>query len=115
MKAAIMIRYGRPHPGREKLAFEAFGEALGFFGAKATAGVCEAPVGYMGSSGGGTILIGGERASLTDLTASEEFQRLFLKAGYCVPDLAWEIMAAGDSAVAMMGLWAAVGSELGLM
>ena len=115
MKAAIMICYGRPHPGREKLAFEVFGEALAFFGGKATAGVCEAPVGYMGSSGGGTIVIGGERPSLTDLTASEEYQRLFLKAGYCVPDLSWEIMAAGDAAVAMMGLWATVGSELGFM
>jgi hypothetical protein len=115
MKAAICIRYGRPHPGREKLAFETFGEALGFFGTKATGGVCEAPVGYMGPSGGGMIFIGGERAALSDLTATEEYQRLFEKAGFCVPDLCYEILLAGDDAVAAMGLWATVGSELGFM
>ena len=115
MKAAICIRYGRPHPGREKLAFETFGEAFGFFGTKATDGVCEAPVGYMGPSGGGMIFIGGERAALSDLTATEEYQRLFEKAGFCVPDLCYEILIAGDDAVAAMGLWAAVGSELGFM
>ena len=115
MKAAICIRYGRPHPGREKLAFEAFGAALGFFGGKATAGVSEAPVGYMGSSGGGMLFIGGERTGLLELTGTEDFQRLFLKAGYAVPELTWEILIAGEDAVAMMGLWATVGSELGFM
>ena len=115
MKAAICIKYGRPHPGREKLAFETFGEALGFFGGKASAGECQAPVGYMGSSGGGMILIGGDRAVLLGITATEEFQRLFLKAGYAVPELAWELLLAGEDAVATMGLWATVGSELGVM
>jgi len=81
MKAAIVIRYGRPHPGREKLAFEAFGEALGFFGAKATAGACAAPLPYM-APGGGMIIVHGERDGLLALVGSEEYQRVFLKAGF---------------------------------
>jgi len=52
MKAAIVIRYGRPHPGREKPAFEAFGTVLDFCGTKAAAGACEAPVSYMEPGGG---------------------------------------------------------------
>jgi hypothetical protein len=114
MKAAIVIRYGRPHPGREKLAFEAFGEALGFFGAKATAGACEAPLPYM-APGGGMIIVHGERDGLLALVGSEEYQRVFLKAGFAVPDLCYEVIQAGEDAVTSMGLWAAVGSELGLM
>ena len=114
MKAAVVIRYGRPHPGREKLAFEAFGAALGFFGTKAAAGACEAPLPYMGP-GGGMVIVQGERDGLVEMTGAEEFQRLFLKAGYAIPDLCYEIELAGDDAVAAMGLWAAVGSELGLM
>jgi len=114
VKAAIVIRYGRPHPGREKLSFEAFGEAFGFFGAKATAGACEAPAGYM-HPGGGMVIVHGERDGLIEMTGSEEFQRLFLKAGFAVPDLCYEIMVAGEDAVAAMGLWATVGSELGFM
>ncbi len=43
-EAAIVFRYGRPVAGREKLAFAAFGEALGFSGKKATDGLCQAPV-----------------------------------------------------------------------
>ena len=114
MKAAIVIRYGRPHPGREKLSFEAFGEALGFFGAKASAGVCEAPASYM-FAGGGMVIVHGERNGLVEMAGSEEFQRLVLKAGFAVPDLCYEIVLAGEDAVAAMGLWAAVGSELGFM
>ena len=115
MEAAIVFRYGRPAAGREKLAFEAFGEALGFFGKKASDGVCQAPVAYMGPSGGGTLIVGGERASLTRMAAAEDFSRMFLKAGYAVSDLTYEIMLTGNDAVSQMGLWAKVGSELGLM
>jgi hypothetical protein len=32
-----------------------------------------------------------------------------------VPDLCYEVIQAGEDAVTSMGLWAAVGSELGLM
>ena len=115
MEAAIVFRYGRSAVGREKLAFEAFGEALGFFGKKAADGLCKAPVAYMGASGGGTLIIGGERASLTGMAAGDDFSRMFLKAGYAVPDLTYEIMLSGNDAVSQMGLWASVGSELGLM
>lgn len=114
MKAAIVIRYGRPHPGREKLAFEAFGAALSFFGTKAAAGAVEAPLSLMGS-GGGMVIVQGERDGLVELMGSEEYQRLYMKAGFAIPDLFHEIMPAGEGAVASMGLWAAVGSELGLM
>lgn len=115
MEAAIVFRYGRPAAGREKLASEVFAEALGFFGMKATNGLCQAPVAYMGPSGGGTLIIGGERARLAEIAAGEDFARLDLKAGYAVPDLTYEIMLTGADAVNQMGLWAAVGAELGLM
>jgi len=82
-----VFRYGRPAAGREKLAFAAFGEALGFFGKKATDGLCQAPVPYVGPSGGGSLIIGGERAGLTEMAAGEDLSRTFLKAGYAVSDL----------------------------
>lgn len=115
MQAALIVRYGRPSPGREQLAFGAFTEALAFFAAQATAGVCENPVVYMASSGGGMIVIGGERSRLLEMAIGEPFRRLFLKAGYAVPDLAHEIMLAGGDAVTEMTTWASVGSELGFI
>ena len=115
MKAAIVFHYGRPSAGREKLAFEAFQEALEFFGARAGDGLCQAPVAYMPPSGGGMLIVAGERAALGEIAAGEDFVRMYLKAGYAVPDLTYEIMQTGEDAVSQMGLWASVGSELGLM
>lgn len=114
MEAAIVFRYGRP-VGREKLGFEAFQEAVGFFASKAGEGLCQAPVVYMSPSGGGMLIVSGERDALGGLAASDDFIRMYLKAGYAVADLSYEIMVSGEDAVAQMGQWAAVGSELGLM
>ncbi len=69
----------------------------------------------MGPSGGGSLIIGGERAGLTEMAAGEDLSRTFLKAGYAVSDLTYEIMLTGNDAVSQMGLWASVGSEVGLM
>jgi hypothetical protein len=115
MEAAIVFCFGRPTAGREKLAFESFQEALGFFGARAADGICQAPVAYMPPSGGGMLIVNGERVALGEIIAGEEFPRMYLKAGYAVPDLTYEIMLTGEDAVSQMGLWASVGSELGLM
>ncbi len=115
MEAAIVFCYGRPAAGREKLAYEAFQEALGFFGTRAAEGLCQAPVAYMPPSGGGMLIVAGESAALGEIVAGEDFPRMYLKAGYAVPDLTYEIMTTGDDAVGQMGLWAGVGSELGLM
>jgi hypothetical protein len=114
MEAAIVIRYGRP-TGREKLGFEAFQDALGFFGTKAGDGACRAPVTYMSSTGGGMLVVAGDRDALAQIVAGDDFIRMYLKAGFAVADLTYEIMATGDDAVTQMGLWAEVGSELGLM
>ena len=114
MEAAIVFRYGRP-AGREKLGFEAFQEAVGFFATKAGDGLCRAPVAYMSPSGGGMLIVAGERDALAGIAAGEDFIRMYLKAGYAVADLTYEIMVAGGDAVGQMALWAAVGSELGLM
>ena len=115
MQAAIVFHYGRPSAGREKLAFEAFQEALKFFGTRAGDGLCEAPVAYMSPSGGGMLVVAGERMALGEIAAGEDFARMYLKAGYAVPDLTYEIMQTDEDAVSQMGLWASVGSELGLM
>jgi hypothetical protein len=40
---------------------------------------------------------------------------MYLRAGYAVPDLTYDMTLAGESAVQQMGLWAGVGSELGLI
>ena len=112
--AAIVFRFGRPWAGREKLAFEAFQDALAFFGKLAVDGLCQSPIPYMVMTGGGLLIVHGERDRLLEILAMEDFGRMYLKAGYTVPDLTFEIVTAGEAAVESMGMWAGVGSELGL-
>lgn len=114
MLAAIVFRYGRPWAGREQLAFQAFQDAITFFEKMAIDGRCQSPIAYMSATGGGMMIVHGERMKLGELLQSEEFIRLYLKAGYGVPDLTYEMTSAGEEAVTMMGTWAGVGSELGL-
>lgn len=115
MHAALVFRYSRPWAGREKLAFEAFGDALAFFEKRATDGLCQAPTAYMAATGGGMIMVHGDRDRLTEILAAEDFARMYLRAGFAVPDLTYELMTAGEAAVGQMGLWAGVGAELGLI
>jgi hypothetical protein len=113
MPSAIVFRYGRPWAGREKLAFESFQDSLAFFAKLATDGRCHEPITFMSVTGGGMIIVHGERAHLEEILGMEEFARIYFRAGYSVPDLSYEVMAAGEFAVEQMGLWASTGSELG--
>jgi hypothetical protein len=113
--AAIVFTYGRPWAGREKLAFEAFQDAIAFFGKRAVDGLCDSPIAYMPASGGGMMIVHGDRTRLLEIIEDEEFARMYLRAGYAVPDLAYQIMAVGDAAIEAMGMWAGVGSEMGLI
>jgi hypothetical protein len=82
MDTALVIHFTRPYPGRETLAFEAFQDAMTFFGKLATDGHCELPEAYMGTNGGGMMVIRGERTKLHELAHGDEFNRLYLKAGF---------------------------------
>ena len=115
MRSAIVFRYSRPHPGREKMGFQAFGEALAFFGKQAAEGACELPVAYMPPAGGGMMIVHGEREQLQAILGGEEFARVYYRAGYTVPELTYELMIAGEDTMTQMGLWGTVGGELGVM
>lgn len=115
MPAAIVFRYGRPWAGREKLAFQAFQDAIAFFGKRAVDGLCDTPIAYLPAAGGGMMIVHGDRARLLEILAGDEFLRLYLRAGYAVPDLTYDVMVAGEAAIEQMGTWAGVGSEIGLI
>lgn len=114
MDTAIVFTYGRPTALREKLAFEAFQDAMTFWEKKAIDGLCSHPMSYTFVDGGGMMIIHGDRARLAELLSLEEFEHIYLKAGFAVPDLTYRMSAVGDESVNRMGMWASVGAELGL-
>jgi len=115
VRSAIVFRYSRPHPEREGMASKAFEDAFKFFEKLAADGACEAPVVYLFPAGGGMMIVHGERERLLGVVGAEDFADMYYRAGYAIPALTYELTIAGDDAVADMGEWASVGSELGVM
>lgn len=112
MKSAIVFDYTRPHAGREKLAYEAFLDALDFFGKLAADDKVDEPLAFFGSSGRGMMIITGAEETLYEIVHEEAFIRLVFRAGLAVPDLRYEILAFGDTVRQRMDLWYEVSKEL---
>ncbi len=115
MDAALVFTYGRPAPGREPIAMEAFTDSFTFWGKLAADDKCDEPLAYLAPGGGGLMIIHGERKSLFDIVDTAEFRDIYFKAGFCVPDLDYELFVAGDKVMEFMADWARSGSELGFM
>jgi hypothetical protein len=115
MDAAIIFSYTRAAPGRESEALQAFTEATGYFGQLAQEGKTGAPIHFMGTSGQNHLIIPGIRNQLFDVTETDEFRDIYLRAIFAVPDIHYEFGYFGDGVVDEMARWAKVGGELALM
>jgi hypothetical protein len=112
VKGAIVFDYTRPHAGREKLALEAFSDALTFFGKLAADDKVDEPLIFMGASGRGMMIVPGEIEILFDILYDEDFLKLVFRSGLAVPDLKYELMSFGERVQHQMDLWAEVTKEL---
>ena len=112
MDSAIVFTYSRAFPGREATAFESFQDALTLFGKFAAEDRCLEPEVFTGPFAKGLMVIKGEREKLLGIIETEEFQHMYLKAGWSVPDIGYELFFFGDSVMDLMGAWNAVGKEL---
>ena len=115
MKAALVFTYGRPAVGREAMAMDVFADSLVFWGKLAADGTCDEPMVYLRPDGGGMMIIHGERPALRNILDTEDFRRIYFRAGFAVPDLRYELLTAGDTVGEYMAFWAGLGSELGVM
>ena len=113
MNAALVFTYGRAFPGREAQAFDAFQDALTFFGKLAADGKILEPEVFIGPFGKGVLVIKGDRDQLRAILDLEDFMPMYMKAAYAVPDIGYEIYSFGEEVIELMGLWSTVGKELG--
>lgn len=117
---AVMLSFGAVHPGRERLAVEAFTEVSRFLGEVLADGVIESfkPYFYDGGTVGDTagfFLIGGRREALDELRGRDDFQRLVLRAGAATAGVRVHALIAGSAAGRMVNLYRSVRQELGLL
>ena len=115
MKAAIMFTWTRSTPGREAQALEVFTDSLTFWGKLAADGKCGEPMVYLAPSGLGMMIIHGERETLFEILGTDEFAKLYTKVTFSVPEIKYELVAAGEGVQEQMQVWGAVGLELGYM
>jgi hypothetical protein len=115
VSAALVFTYTRPWPDRETLAMEAFADALTFFGKLAADDKCGEPLLYMSTKGNSMMIVHGEREFLSELIETDDFQAMYLKAAFSVPDIGYEIFGFAETVQETMTRWATKGVELGIM
>lgn len=115
MDSAIVFTYTRAALGREEKALEAFTESMAFFATASHEGKCGQLVNVMGSTGRNLMIVPGERTALSELIQTEEFQELYTRAIFAVPDIGYELGFYGQGVQDAMARWARIGTELALL
>ena len=116
---ALLVSFGAVHPGRERLALDAFTELSRFFGRRLSDGDLTSfqPFFYGSGAVGGTVgffLLEGRRERLDDLRDDEGFTRLLLRVRTTTANVRVDELLAGPDAGRMVNLAREVHDELGL-
>lgn len=95
MKAALVVKFTTPVPGRERAAL-AYGHELDDFAKKkASEGVVSQPKWYWSSNGDNMVIVEGEYENLLQLSADPEVTKLENKGTILMQDFRDELVAVG--------------------
>ena len=116
-EAALFVGWGQPVRGREKRSLDVFNDAATYYGERLQDGSIESfePV-LLNPHGGdlqGFFLIKGSAEGLSTMMASEEFQRLHVRAGMIVEDLGIIEAFTDDAVLRQLGYFGDAAGEFG--
>jgi hypothetical protein len=116
---ALLVSFGAPHPGRERLANEVFTELSREFGHRLSDGELTSFQPFFFADGAvagmvGFFLLEGRREALDTLRRDPAFVRLLLRAGAAMADVRVDTLVAGPEAGRLVNLHREVHDELGL-
>ena len=116
-ESALFVGWGQTVRGREKRALDVFNEAVTYYGERVADGSIDSvePV-LLNPHGGdlqGFFLIKGSTQGLASMRASEEFQRLHVRAGMIVEDLGIIDAWVDDAVLTQLGYFSDATGELG--
>jgi hypothetical protein len=116
-ESALFVGWGQPVRGREKRSLDVFNDAVTYYGERLADGSIESfePVLLNPHGGGlqGFFLIKGSAQGLATMQASEEFQRLHVRAGMIVEDLGIIEAWVGDAILSQLGYFGDAAGEFG--
>lgn len=114
MKAALLVTWTAPFPGREMKALEFAVEANEYWGKLAAEGKCTVPEEFMSpGTGRGYWLVKGEHETLAELMTSEVPLALSAKGVALLKDYTYELILADDSVEQFFGNYADAVTKLG--
>jgi hypothetical protein len=96
MKAALVVTWSAPLPGREKKALEYLREVNDFYGKLATEGKCTEPEWFMSAHGRRIWFVKGEYESLMDLMALPKVQEFIFTGDFLIRDFEYGITPIGS-------------------
>ena len=116
-ESGLFVGWGQPVRGREKRSLDVFNDAVTYYGERLADGSIDSfdPV-LLNPHGGdlqGFFLIKGSTQGLATMMASEEFQRLHLRAGMIVEDLGLIEAWVDDGVVTQLGYFSDAAGEFG--
>ena len=116
-ESGLFVGWGQPVRGREKRSLDVFNDAATYYGERLADGSIDSfePV-LLNPHGGdlqGFFLIKGSSQGLATMTASEEFQRLHLRAGMIVEDLGIIAAWVDDAVLNQLGYFGDAAEEFG--
>ena len=114
MKAALLVTWTAPFPGREMKALEFAVEANEYWGKLAAEGMCTVPEQFVSpGTGRGYWLVKGEREKLVELMVAETPLALSAKGVALLKDYTYELVLADDSVEQFFGNYAEAVTTLG--
>lgn len=116
-ESALFVGWGQPVRGREKRSLDVFSDAVAYYGKRVEDGSIESfePV-LLQPHGGdlqGFFLIKGSTQGLATMMASEEFQRLHVRAGMIVENLGIIEAWVDDGVLSQLGYFGDAAGEFG--
>jgi hypothetical protein len=116
-ESGLFVGWGQAVRGREKRSLDVFNEAVTYYGERMADGSIESfePV-LLNPHGGdlqGFFLIKGSAQGLATMMASEEFQRLHVRAGMIVENLGIIDAWVGDGVLSQLGYFGDAAGEFG--
>lgn len=91
MKAAFVVTWSSPVPGRERKAIEYFREVNEFYGKLAAEGKCTEPEWFLAPHGHNIWFVKGEYEMFVSLLATPEVQRFIMEGDYLNRDFDYDI------------------------
>lgn len=114
MKAALLVTWTAPFPGREMKALEFAVEANEYWGKLAAEGKCTTPEEFVSTgTGHGYWLVKGDRATLAELMEGEIPLALSAKGVALLQDYTYELVLAEDSVEQFFGNYADAVTKIG--